>query len=325
MQQAEETSQGKTLEFANLILAVVLAALATPVVKWLVVHGGMLGIANPDAISFCNILFVGNICSGAVVLATFGWGKIWLQLKRLDARTNLLLIGNILIGTIVAPVLLYTALETTMVTNLVLLTRIEAVVYSVLGFFLFKDPISKSNWIGLAFITAGTVILAFVQGQFMKGDGLGLLAGVLYAAGSALGRSVVKQISISAFVFIRNLVGGIVFFWIAIILYGTGHFADAFSADLWLVMAVYAALVVVLGQMTWFRAVGSLSSGVVSAWSTLTPVLGVLFAYLILHEIPDMSQWIAAFIIIGGLTITQLRPARIATTPRLVEKGLAGA
>ncbi len=325
MEDAEEKSDGQTLEYVNLILAIVLAALATPIVKWLLVHGGKLGISNPNAISFCNILFVGNICSGIVVLATFGWGRLWLQLKRLDARTNQLLAGNILIGTVVAPILLYTALETTMVTNLVLLTRIEAVGYSILGVFLFKDPISKSTWIGLAIITVGTIILALVQGQFMKGDGLGLLAGILFAVGSALGRSIVKQISIPAFVFIRNLVGGIVFFCLAIILYGPDHFAHAFSADLWLAMTVYAALVVVLGQMSWFRAVAALSSGVVSTWSTLTPVLGILFAYLIVHEIPDMSQWVAALIIIGGLVITQLRPARIATTPRMVEKGLAGA
>ncbi len=325
MEAAEEKSDGQTLEYVNLILAIILAALGTPVVKWLVVHGGRLGISNPNAISFCNILFVGNICSGVVVLATFGWGRLWFQLKGLDARTNLLLTGNILIGTVVAPILLYTALETTMVTNLVLLTRIEAVVYAVLGGFLFKDPISKSNWVGLAIITVGTLTLAFVQGQFMKGDGLGLLAGILFALGSALGRSVLKQISISAFVLIRNLVGGVIFFCLAIILYGPDHFAHAFSADLWLVMTVYGALVVVLGQMTWFRAVGALSSGIVSAWSTLTPVLGVLFAYLIVHEIPDTSQWVAAFIIIGGLVITQIRPARIATTPRIVERGLAGA
>ena len=173
MEEAEENSDGQTLEYANLILAIILAALATPVVKWLVVHGGKLGISNPNAISFCNILFVGNLCSGIVVLATFGWGRLWSQLKRLDARTSLLLAGNILIGTVVAPILLYTALETTMVTNLVLLTRIEAVVYSILGVFLFKDPISKSNWVGLGIITAGTLTLAFVQGQFMKGDGMG--------------------------------------------------------------------------------------------------------------------------------------------------------
>jgi len=236
MEESVEKSDRQALEYTNLFLAIVLAALATPIVKWLVVHGGKLGISNPNAISFCNILFVGNICSGIVVLATFGWGRLWLQLKRLDARTNQLLAGNILVGTVIAPILLYTALETTMVTNLVLLTRIEAVGYSILGVFLFKDPISKSTWIGLAIITVGTIILALVQGQLMKGDGLGLLAGILYAVGSALGRSIVKQISIPAFVFIRNLVGGIVFFWLAIILYGPDHFAHAFSADLWLVI-----------------------------------------------------------------------------------------
>ena len=105
MEKSEDNSNGQTLEYVNLILAIILAALATPIVKWLVVHGGKLGIANPNAISFCNILFVGNICSGIVVLATFGWRKLWLQLKRLDRRTNLLLIGNLLLGTVIAPIL----------------------------------------------------------------------------------------------------------------------------------------------------------------------------------------------------------------------------
>ncbi len=91
MEEPKEKSDGQTLEYVNLILAIVLAALATPIVKWLLVHGGKLGISNPNAISFCNILFVGNICSGIVVLATFGWGRLWLQLKRLDARTSQLL------------------------------------------------------------------------------------------------------------------------------------------------------------------------------------------------------------------------------------------
>jgi len=58
MEGAEEKSDGQTLEYVNLIFAIVLAALATPIVKWLVVHGGKLGISNPNAISFCNIISV---------------------------------------------------------------------------------------------------------------------------------------------------------------------------------------------------------------------------------------------------------------------------
>ena len=56
------------VRFANMLAAIILAALATPVVKWLVVHGGKVGISNPDAISFCNILFIGNFLSGIVVV-----------------------------------------------------------------------------------------------------------------------------------------------------------------------------------------------------------------------------------------------------------------
>ncbi len=314
-------------KYGNLILAIILASLATPVVKWLVMQGGKFGISNPNAISFCNILFVGNLCSGLVILFTFGWKGIWRHLRDLSGRTGLLLLGNLLIGTVLAPIFLFIALETTMVTTLVLLTRIEAVVYSVLGVLLFKDPISKMNWIGLVFITVGTIALALYQGggELTRGDGLGILAGLLYAVGSSMGRSILEHTSIYGFIFSRNLLGGIIFFWLAIILYGSDHFAEAFSADLWLVMTVYAALVVVLGQITWFRAITSLPSGIVASWSTLTPVLGILFAYLLLHEVPDMSQWMAAAIILFGMAISQIQPVRAVAIPRMVEKGLVGA
>lgn len=316
-----------SLRYGNLILTIILAALATPIVKWLVMYGGKLGFSNPNAISFCNLLFVGNLCSGVVVLIYYGWKDIWRHLRELSANTGLLLMGNLLIGTVLAPIFLYVALETTMVTNLVLLTRIEAVVYSVLGVLLFKDPISKMTWIGLSFITVGILTLALFQGggKFTTGDGLGILAGILYAVGSSMGRTILRYTGISGFIFSRNLLGGIIFFWLAIILYGPNHFAEAFSADLWLVMMVYAALVVVLGQITWFRAITSLSSGIISAWSTLTPVLGILFAYLLLHEVPDMSQWMWAAVILAGMAISQIKPGQPVAIPRLVEKGLVGA
>ncbi len=134
-----------------------------------------------------------------------------------------------------------------------------------------------------------------------------------------------RHTSLSGFIFSRNLLGGIIFFWLAIYLYGPDHFSEAFSAELWLVMTVYAALVVVLGQITWFRAITSLSSGIVSAWSTLTPVLGILFAYLLLYEVPDMSQWTAAAVILAGMAISQIKPGQSVAIPRLVEKGLVGA
>lgn len=326
MGKTQTSAQKESLNYANLILAIILAALATPIVKWLIMHGGKLGISDPKAISFCNVLFVGNLCSGLVILIYFGGAGTWRHLRELNAKTGLLIMGNLLIGTVMVPILLYTALETTMVTNLVLLTRTEAVAYPILGALIFKDPISRMNWLGLIFITVGTITLALLQdgGNLTPGVGMGLLAGILYAVGSSMGRAILARTSIPVFIFLRNLIGAITFFWLAIVLFGSDHFAEAFSAHLWVAMIVYAALVVVLGQLTWFRAVGSLSSGIVSAWTTLTPVLGILFAYLLLHEVPDMSQWMAAAFILGGMAVSQIQPGRFVGTPRVVEKGLAG-
>lgn len=317
----------KSVRWINLIAAIVIAGLTTPIVKWLILHGGKLGISNPDAISFCNILFIGNFLSGIVVLLFFGWHDVGRDIRRARAKTVWLLLGNLLIGTVMGPIFLYTALETTMVTNLVLLTRIEAVIYPALGLFFFKDPVSKLSWLGLSLIVAGAAVLVLFQGggKIAAGDVLGIFAGSLFAVGSLMGRIILRDLSIYTFVFCRNLLGSIIFFWIAVILYGFHHFGDAFSANLWVVMFVYAAVVVVLGDLSWFKALATVASVTVSAWATLTPVLGILFAYLLLGERPDAAQWLAAAIILSGMAISQLKPKESEAPPRVLERALAGA
>ena len=57
---------------ASLVLALTLFALSTPVLRWLIMNGGALGLKSPGAISFCNVLFVGNLCAGLSVAAIFG-------------------------------------------------------------------------------------------------------------------------------------------------------------------------------------------------------------------------------------------------------------
>jgi len=314
------------IRFANLLAAITLAALATPIVKWLVVHGGAVGISNPAAISFCNILFVGNFLSGIVVVLFFGWRGIWPQLRAMEGSTRGLIFGNLLIGTVAGPIFLYMALETTTVTNLVLITRIDAVVYTALGFLIFRDSVSKMNWLGLSFILIGACVLVLWQGGGAptRGDGLGILAGTLFALGSLLARLVLKSTDLSVFIFIRNLSGSVVFFCIALVLYGPHHFMDAFAPNLWVVMFVYAAVVVVLGDLSWFKALATVSSSMVASWSTMTPVLGIFFAFALLGEIPDLPQVIAAVVIVGGMGVAQIKRRDSTVAPRLLEKALAG-
>jgi predicted PurR-regulated permease PerM len=60
-----------------IIIALICFALASPVVKLLSERGGELG----NAISFCNLLFIGNFCAGIMVLVSFGAKGILNELR----------------------------------------------------------------------------------------------------------------------------------------------------------------------------------------------------------------------------------------------------
>ena len=98
-----------TFGFLNLFAAIVLAALAVPLVKWLVVHGGELGLSNPGAISYCNILFVGNFLAGALILLHTRPQQMIRELRSSDIRARLLLVASIVVGGALVPVVMYLA------------------------------------------------------------------------------------------------------------------------------------------------------------------------------------------------------------------------
>jgi drug/metabolite transporter (DMT)-like permease len=311
----------------DLFVTVVLAGLSAPLIKWLILHGGKLGLSRPGAISFCNVLFVGNFCAGLVILAASKWNDIKLDLVKSRPRTRALLTGAILVGGVIAPTVLYYALGSTTATNLLLLTRIESLAFTAVGFLFFKDLVTPMNWLGLSVILVGSLLLALLSGggAITFGDGMALLGGILFAIGSVMTRFVLQDLKVATLLFSRNLIGAVVFFWIALYFYGPHHFADAFAAELWVIMLVYAAAVVVLGQITWFRALKKIPQSTVAVFITLIPVVGILFAYLLLEEVPSGKQWIGSIIILAGVGISQIagRPRQSDRQPS-VDRCLSG-
>ena len=78
-------------------------------------------------------------------------------------------------------------------------------------------------------------------------------------------------------------------------------------------MLVYALAVVVIGQITWYRALTSLPAARVATWTLLVPVLGMIFAVLLVDEMPNAYQWAGATIILVGMGIGQIRRGPRAT------------
>lgn len=311
----------------TLYLAIALLALGSPLVKWLIQHGGALGVEHPGAISFCNVLFVGNFLGGLVAGGVFGPKKVVADLRQSSRKTWVLLFVNV--GLAVAiPVLLFTALGTTTVTNLVLIGRFETVIFAVLAGVFGVSKIYRGQVIGYSIIGAGVLAVVLIQGMgsLATGDWLVLAAAFLQALAALLVKKMLQGVASGTFVFVRNLFSAVLFFVIAVIFFGAEHFADAFRGELWIVMLVYAAVVVVAGQAAWYHSLEKRTPQQVATATLFTPFLALLFAYLLLGEVPQAAHWVGGTVILAGMVMVH-RGGRTAVEPivRCSEQTLSGA
>ncbi|MDY6936315.1 MAG: DMT family transporter [Cyanobacteriota bacterium] len=291
-----------------LVVSRALAALRPSLIAFLAVNAQALsgGVAVP--ISFCNLLFVGNLCAAFTVLAWFGVAPIWNDLRQTPPR---LLIGLFVNGCLAALLssLIFIGLQHTMVTNAVLIARLGPIIYAIAGAILFGKKILKSEWMGFSLIVLGILAIVLISNNFQidRGDLYIVGSALVYAATAIAGKLMLsKDTPLRTVVFTRNFVSSVIFFAIASILFGPEHFGDVFAGQLWLIMTIYALVIIVAAQFLWYAALGRLDSRVVGKWTVLSPVFGVIFAFFLNGERPSAIQGVAFAVIMVGLWVTTL-------------------
>lgn len=310
-----EPSTTGTRPYGSLAVALLLSAMGTPMLKALVQKGGHLGTTVQNALSYCNIFFVGNLCSALIVFVYFWPPQIFQQFRKITRSSWGSLLANTILANMVSPILIVIALEDAGdITAVILLLQTNVLFYALFSWIMFGETISRRTLVGLSVVVLGAIVLLALPGSEPIGKVhlCTLGAAVCRSLGSCLARKTLEDDSIMpAFLVLRNLIGAIGFFALAIQMFGLRHFPDAFSAGLWELMLVYAGFVVVLAQFTWFRAVAGLPTETISTWSTIVPVLALLFAWLFVGDYPSPTQWISVGIIFVGLAIAKVRIAQV--------------
>ena len=90
-------------------------------------------------------------------------------------------------------------------------------------------------------------------------------------------------------------------------------------------MTIYAALLVVVAQCAWYRALAVLPATTIANWSVWTPVLSIAFAFLLLGEVPGKAQLLGGVVIFVGVVVSLQQPANREPLAELVEKRLVAA
>lgn len=289
-------------------LGSVLFALGPALIKLLTQRGGAFGLRNPGSVSFCNVLFVGNFCAGLVTLGVYGARSLLGELWRLPRGTKRALWLGALVSA-VYPALLFTALERTSVINVVLLSRFNGIVFVVLSWVFAHAMVRRAEAVGYGIMAVGVVILVVVNNggvRITTGQLLVLASTVFFALTEFISKAVLRECSIQAYVFFRNLASAVIFFSTAVYLFGFEHFGEAFAGDLWLLMVAYAAVAVVAAQLAWLHAAPVLPTQTVANSQLVNPGFSLLFAYLLLNEVPTLLEWTVMGVILVGMLVPRL-------------------
>lgn len=293
---------------AMLIGSRALAASRPALIGFLIAKGAELsgGLAHP--ISFCNILFVGNLCAALTVGFWFGFGTILKDAKELPPKALSGLIINGCLATLLSA-LIFIGLQYTSVTNAVLLGRLGPVLFALVGAVLLGKKIRQTEWLGFSLISVGVVAIALKTSNFQinRGDLLILISTLVFAVSALVNKVMIaKAASLPLVVFSRNLLSSVIFFFIAMQLFGPEHFMDAFSGQLWIIMSVYSLVVIVTAQFLWYASINNLDAKTIGRLTVLSPIFGVTYAFILNGERPTGIQVTTLVIVILGVLIASL-------------------
>ncbi len=308
------------------LTSTLLFSMASPVLKLLIEQGKHLGFSHPDAISFCNVLFVGNLCAGLITFISFPKRKIVRELKDLSKKSWGLLMASSFVA-VLYPSFIFVALENTTVPRVILISRFEGIFYAIIAFLFLKQKLNLGSIVSYIIIGLGVAITIFSDGMLPdKADILLLSAAVFYGVSELLSTLLLDKLSMPSFIFFRNFTSAIIFFIIAVYLYGIEHFADMFYGDLWISMFFYAIIIIVIGQLVWFKAIKKGSLAQATNYALIIPFFALFFSWLLLNETPSKIEWIAVALIGVGMIVEKI-VSRI-VKPKLqvlgAESGLIG-
>lgn len=299
-------------------LAILIFGAASAVTRQLTIIGEQNLINGRNPISFCNVLFVGNLCALIILIIRYHRQLTITNFKQVSWQNWLSLSFAVILSGVIAPSLIFMALDLTMVTNVVLIGRIEPPLSLALSILLLHERVNKWSIVGAILSLFGVFLTIFFQTiweNMMSPDvfssvGLGeiytAIAAICLAISTIISKTRLRSIPLGIFSVFRTVLATAVFFVAAIYLYGFGHFMDVGSPFLWRWMLFYGGVIIVLGQLCWFNGLKTASASDISLASSFNPIAGILAAFLILGEAPTAAQYVGGIVILLGIFLNQV-------------------
>ncbi len=302
---------------AFLWFAIVIFGASSAVTRKLTQIGAQHFMGGHNPISLCNVLFVGNLCALLVLVLLYGRQLNPITLGRLSRQEWIGLVIVALLSGALAPGLIFQALSQTAVNNVVLVGRLEPPLTLALSVWILKERVNRWEVLGAIAAFFGVTITILLQPptatmMAMGNTSIGVgeisaaVGAVALSISAIVGKRSLSRVPLGLLSIVRTSLGTVIFFCLALVLYGHDHFMEVLSPFLWQWMLLYGVLIVVVGQSFWLTGVRASSLSMASLIASFTPIAGILSAYFILGEAPTQAQYIGGSVILLGIFLSQV-------------------
>ena len=295
-----------------LVLYILLGGSNGSVLKALQQAGNLTHAAGgTEVISFCNVFFFSSLICGLAMVLIDRKG-LQSNLPRLQVSDRWLLAGQGFSGFFLGPVAFFLALNRLSVVEATLLFSLTVPTTAFAAHWLLKETLPRSFPLTCGLITGGLLFSSHGGAVTEAGlDSRGVLWAVVgvaaFAASGVLARiNSQRDWGVGLTVGLNSLVASGVFGLIALVLFGPSHFI---YLRLWWVAGViagYAVLITLGSQWSLMVAYRQLGVVPVTLWASLTIVVALTEAHLLLGEALTPQRILGAGLIVVAVGMHQL-------------------
>lgn len=238
-------------------IAVIIYAASNSIVTLLVEIGRQNPVAEGrNAITYCNLLFLGSLMSVVPMVAVFHGDWTRKNLRALSRRDWGLLTVSAFLSSAVTPGLFFYALETTTVTNVVLVGRIEPPLFLLATWIFLNERLNPWALAAGLIALCGALLMISMRDtgaiwQFGTGEMATVAATLSFIASTIVTRLGLRGVPLGIFSIYRTVLGAFFYFLLALYLFGPAHFQDLFAPVVLKWTWIYALVVIVVGQFSW--------------------------------------------------------------------------
>ncbi len=280
-----------------LLICVLIWAANAPLVKF--------GIAGLDVLVFNGIRFlVAGSSLAAIYLARATW-------KNVPHQDWMRLVGLAMIAHVVYQLAYIYGIKNTTVGNSAIILSTSPLWTVFFNSVIHKEKVPGPTWLGtsisllgIVLIVVGTGSIVEFEGNALLGDGLSLIAALLWGLSTTLQKSFLKYYSATQLSALLVSIGALILTLLAIPsalslqwgAVGAGYYVAAFTSG---AMSIGASTVL------WAVGIKNIGPRKTANYNNLVPVLAFIFAYLALGEKIYLLQVIGATVTLAGVWLAR--------------------